>query len=426
MNKKEIAQIFGLKPKEAYEFLASKKLKPTFSYTELKKEAHTRAFSVAKALKLDLLSDIHKSLQEALKKGKPFKEFKTELEPILKKHGWWGETEVTNPNTGEVKKIHVGAARLKTIYETNIRVAYNTGRYIHLQKAKKSVYWMYVSALLETTRQKHRLLHGTVLKSSHPFWQNNYPPNGYNCKCKVRAYTKKELEKRGLKVVEEDIKDIADKGWEYNPGKAGQKRLKEIWKEKIQKAPKELAQKSRQELELFELYEKAFDSDKDIQTIMLANMPKMQIKKDLMIPARYNTKEETIYFKDLPYIKTIRHESAHHLDNITSFVSKELQKSLKKDTALWKLKKEEIIKMLKLYPKDIAIQDLFYLSSKGEIGYKTRKLSYLTDDKIHKEAFANFFEIYLSQDERIEILQKYFKYSYTKFLNILKAIKEQL
>lgn len=426
MNKKELTQIFGMEPKEAYEFLASKKLKPTFSYTELKKEAHTRAFSVAKAMKLDLLSDIYKSLQDALKKGKPFKEYKTELEPTLKKHGWWGETEVTNPKTGEIKKIHVGAARLKTIYETNIRVAYNTGRYIHLQKAQKSVYWMYVSALLETTRQKHRLLHGTVLKRSHPFWQNNYPPNGYNCKCKVRAYTKKELEKRGIKPSEGDVEDIADKGWEYNPGKAGYERLKEIWRQKIQNAPKELAKKSLEELELFELYEKAFEHNKDIQTIMLANMPQFQ-KRAIENKARYVVSNQTIEYSTLPNIQILRHESGHHLDNILGFISKELHKPLKKDIAIWQLKKDDIIELLKRYKDDIYLQDLFYLSSKGKVGYiQTRKPGYLTEDKIHKEAFANFFEIHLSQDERVEILQKYFKYSYTKFLKILKTIKEHL
>ncbi|WOE69103.1 phage minor head protein [Hydrogenimonas thermophila] len=426
MNKKELAQIFGMEPKEAYEFLASKGLKPTFSYTELKKEAHTRAFSVAKAMKLDLLSDIHTSLQDALKKGKPFKEWKTELKPTLKKLGWWGETEVTNPATGEVKKIYIGAGRLKTIYETNIRVAYNVGRYAHQQKAGKAVYWMYVSALLETTREKHRLLHGTVFERSHPFWQNNYPPNGYNCKCKVRAYTKKQLEQRGIKPVEGDVEDIADKGWEYNPGKAGQERLKELWRQKIRNAPGGLGEKSRQELELFSAFERAFENDKDIQTIMLANMPQFQ-KSAIKNTARYVVPLQTIEYNTIPTIQVMRHESAHHLDNIAGFISKELQKTLKKDIAIWQLKKDEIIELLKRYEDDIYLQDLFYLSSKGKIGYiQTREPEYLTEDKIHKEAFANFFEIHLSQDKRVEILQKYFKYSYTKFLKILKAIKEHL
>lgn len=210
---------FQKTPDEIVNYLKNKGLKSTFSYKELQKEAHDKAFTVAKVMRTDLLSDIHESLLDSLKTGKNFEAWKKSIIPTLEKKGWWGTQEITNPKTGEIKKVIINSNRLKTIYDTNMRVAYQKQRYEEMMKLPSSTYWMYRSALLENTRDSHRKLHGSVFHRDHEFWQENYPPNDWNCKCTVTAHSKKDIDKRGLTPIEGKIESIAGKDWAYNVGK---------------------------------------------------------------------------------------------------------------------------------------------------------------------------------------------------------------
>ncbi|PLY08392.1 MAG: phage head morphogenesis protein [Arcobacter sp.] len=209
---------FTKPPEEIINYLKNKGFKLTFDYDEMIKEAHHKTFTVAKVTRADLLNDIHGALTDALKDGKNFKQFKKDILPTLKKKGWWGEQEIINPKTGEIKKVLIGSRRLKTIFDTNMRVAYQQYRYKQMMQLPLSTYWMYRSALLENTREKHRDLHRTVLPRDHSFWSTNYPPNDWNCKCSVTAHSEKDLEKRGLNIYKGKIKGIASKDWAYNVG----------------------------------------------------------------------------------------------------------------------------------------------------------------------------------------------------------------
>lgn len=212
-----ISYDFTKEPKELVEYLKQKGLKLTFNYEEMMHEAHHKAFTVAKVTKLDLLSDIHTSLQVALKEGKLFPQWKDELKPTLKEKGWWGEVEAIDPRTGEVKNIFVGSRRLKNIYDTNMRTAYAKARYeSHIDSDAE--YLRYVSLLEGNRRISHRAKHGIILPKTDPWWNINYPPNAWGCKCKAQAVTSVEMKARGLEVSQRPP-NIADKDWAYNPGK---------------------------------------------------------------------------------------------------------------------------------------------------------------------------------------------------------------
>lgn len=210
---------FQKTPQSIVDYLKNKQLTLTYNHYELLKQAHDKAFTVAKVTRMDLLNDIHKSLVDALKTGKNFEAWKKSIIPTLEKKGWWGTQEITNPKTGEIKKVIINSNRLKKIYTINTRVAYQKQRYEEMMKLPLSTYWMYRSALLENTRDSHRKLHGSVFHRDHEFWQENYPPNDWNCKCTVTAHSKKDIEKRGLTPIEGKIESIAGKDWNYNVGK---------------------------------------------------------------------------------------------------------------------------------------------------------------------------------------------------------------
>ena len=209
---------FGLTPEAVLEYLRGKGYTLTFDYDELIKEAHHKAFTVAKVTKLDLLEDIHASLLDAMQNGTGFREWKEKITPVLKEKGWHGEVDSINEETGEVKTIYVGSRRLRNIFKTNTRVAYNVGRYRQQRSLKSAVYWCYSAVMDAVTRPSHSERHNTVLHRDDPWWKINYPPNGWGCRCKVRAYTLAQVLKRGWKVLTDMPSNIAEKDWDYDIG----------------------------------------------------------------------------------------------------------------------------------------------------------------------------------------------------------------
>ncbi len=228
---------FGLTPKEVMEYLQSKGYKLTFDYDDISKEAHHKAFTVAKITNLSLLEDVHAALLEAMKSGQGFKEFKEQIKPVLQEKGWWGEVESINQETGEVKNIYVGSRRLRHIFKTNLRVAYNVGRYRQQKQLPVSEYWRYSAVLDRNTRLAHSQKHNMILHKDDAWWSTNYPPNDHGCRCKVRAYSKRQIEKRGWKISRKTPENIASKDWDYNIGAAASKELDKYLKKKEKESP---------------------------------------------------------------------------------------------------------------------------------------------------------------------------------------------
>jgi len=240
---------FNLPPIKAIKYLKNKQPELHFDYDEIMHEAHHKAFTVAKVTKLNLLNDIFKSLQNAQKRGIPYEQWKKELIPTLKKHGWWGNIEVTNPETGEIKEIYVGSRRLKTIFYTNTRVAYNVGRWQHQMQLKEAVYLRYVAILDNKVRPSHAKNHGVVRHRDDPFWKSHYPPNGWNCRCRVQAYSLKQLKKRGLKDgLYKPSFTIAHKDWNYDVRYQSKEQLLKYSKEAIKSIAPSIGLKTKEEL----------------------------------------------------------------------------------------------------------------------------------------------------------------------------------
>ena len=209
---------FTLPPREAYDYLKGKGYKLSFHYDELAGPAHHLAFTVAKVTRLDLLADLHTSLLAAQRAGTPFAKWLADLKPTLQEKGWWGTKDIIDPRSGEVKQVYIGSRRLRHIFQTNMRVSYNVGRYKKQRRLTQSVYWRYTSLLLPTSREAHTRMHGVVLHRDNPFWRRNYPPNGHGCKCKVWALSRRELQRRGLSPRPDTPADIAEKDWAYDVG----------------------------------------------------------------------------------------------------------------------------------------------------------------------------------------------------------------
>lgn len=183
-------------PKEALDYLKRKALKPAYSYRDVWNEEHAAAFTVAKAMQVDVLQDVKDAVEEAIAEGMPFKSFQKELRPILEAKGWWGRATMLDPITGEIREAQLGSARrLKTIYDTNIGQAYRAGAWERGQESEAHPYIMYRVGPSRNHREEHLAWDGLILPKDDPFWNTHAPKNGWGCKCYLRFLSRASFER---------------------------------------------------------------------------------------------------------------------------------------------------------------------------------------------------------------------------------------
>lgn len=175
---------------------------------------HARAFTVAKAMRFDLLDDIRRAVDAAQAEGLTFAQFRAELEPALRARGWWGKQEMVDPVTGRKRIAQLGSPRrLRIIYDTNIRMAGARGRWERIERlADRMPYLRYVATLDARTRPEHAAWGGrggspVVLPVNHAWWRTHYPPNGWHCRCTVVQLGEDDLERLGLSVSPDPVVD---------------------------------------------------------------------------------------------------------------------------------------------------------------------------------------------------------------------------
>jgi SPP1 gp7 family putative phage head morphogenesis protein len=144
------------------------------------------------------------------------------------------------------------------IYQQNLQTAYMAGRYQAMTEgAWATPYWQYVAVMDSRTRPAHSALNGRIWRYNDPIWNTLYPPNGWNCRCRISPMSKQSAERKGLQVEDsanlletrtvpagknadgsqryadvtgiktgryddngQEVVMLPDAGWSYNPGKA--------------------------------------------------------------------------------------------------------------------------------------------------------------------------------------------------------------
>lgn len=233
---------FARPPEEVLRFFKTKGLKPSWSWRDVMLDEHAYAFTVAKSAGYDVLADIRAAVDKAIEERQDFHDFARELTPILQRKGWWGRGKAIDPDTGKPVTVRLGSpARLKLIYEANIRTAYAAGEWERSWRTKRVLpYLEYVITTSLDKRPEHLAWVGTVLPVEDPWWETHFPPNGWNCKCRTRQISaadaesranfgerpidfgsRFEVNKRTGEVME--VPNGIDAGWNNNPGKARMK-----------------------------------------------------------------------------------------------------------------------------------------------------------------------------------------------------------
>lgn len=234
---------------------------------------------MAKLARLDVLQDIRDGVQRALDSGEAEAAFKKRMGALLQQKGWWGKKIVVGAD-GQAEVVQEGSPRrLSTIYRTNLQSAYMAGRWQQFEAdADEAPFVQYIAIMDGRTRPGHAKFNGKVFRIDDPAFKVIAPPNGFNCRCRIRNLDARELAARGLRVedraaiVERELpvapvtnkrtgelqpeklvqrgvsipdpdrpgKTVtlwADRGWDYNPGAAGLEHMQRLVADKAAQAP---------------------------------------------------------------------------------------------------------------------------------------------------------------------------------------------
>ena len=228
--------VFSEAPEEVTPDFDAKDAQPTFDWREFAPHEHATSFTVAKSAGFDILDDVRRATRDAIGKYGSYGDFVDDLEPILRRKGWWGRQIVNGPNGSEL--VQLGSLkRLRTIYWANVNTARAAGEWERIQRTKRGLpYLIYELSVAERRRPEHMNWVGIILPVDDPFWTTHYPPNGWLCQCRVRQISRREAESLGYdpqasgphvvtrswtnKVTGErfDVPEGIDPGWQSNPG----------------------------------------------------------------------------------------------------------------------------------------------------------------------------------------------------------------
>lgn len=191
----------GVKPEAALEFWKDRAKLTWPEAKALAGGAKQRAFYVTGLARQDLVNLVSDGIQAALEDGETLPQFKARILAAIQSQGWHDH-------------------RVETIFRTNLQSAYAAGRYKKMQAVKASrPYWQYLAVMDRRVRPSHAVLHDKVYPADHEFWNSNYPPNGFRCRCAVVTLSERQVKAQGLAVEKEmpkaDIWTDPKTGMEY-------------------------------------------------------------------------------------------------------------------------------------------------------------------------------------------------------------------
>lgn len=221
-------EIFNQPFKEQIDFFTQKRGKPTKVWLDALRGTHDRAFVIAGATDLAMLSDFQTALASAMEQGTTFADFQKDFDRITAQYGWAYKGE--------------RGWRTRVIFETNLRTSHMAGRLKQMRDPdvlKLRPFWEYrhgETRKPKSPRAQHVAWHGRCLAHDDPFWKTHFPPNDWHCSCGVRSRSMRDLQRIGKDgpdpspaILTKPMKDpLTGKlieqpqgigyGWDYAPG----------------------------------------------------------------------------------------------------------------------------------------------------------------------------------------------------------------
>jgi hypothetical protein len=193
---------------------------PTERWDSLRGSDQAWAFTVAGVMQADVLADIQAAVQKFIDEGGDYKDFKKTFDDAIARTG-------------------LGALapwRARLVLNQNISNAYQAGRYARQEDPEYqriAPYREYAHGFSDKPRAAHLALDGFVARTADPIWATIFPPNGYNCSCRVFTLTQGQFDRGnytlsdplpsvegdnfGVRLPNGEVLPIASPGFEQAP-----------------------------------------------------------------------------------------------------------------------------------------------------------------------------------------------------------------
>lgn len=167
---------------EAAEWFGDKIPIPADKLDSLSAEDRRKAFRIAGVTELEVVQTVHGSIDDAIRTGKPFDQWKREVKKEL--NGRWAPD----------------GWLLETVFRTNVQTAYNTGRYEQLFDPDVTAVrpFMVFDAVDDTkTTKTCKDRDGVVKGHDDPYIQDNWPPLHHRCRSGWRSLRRSQADAAG-------------------------------------------------------------------------------------------------------------------------------------------------------------------------------------------------------------------------------------
>jgi len=182
----------------ALEYLKRKGVTTSWNWYDVWSRQHAAAFTIAKTVRIEQVALTKAAIEKALADGLTQRQFMALHEELYKRAGY-------SP---------LAPWRYGVIYRTNMQAAYSAGRWRAIEALGRP--WLqYVAVRDSKTRETHAALDGKIARLDDKVWDKIAPPNGFNCRCRLRPLTSNQA--KGIKKLPDGFPDA---GFDYNPAKA--------------------------------------------------------------------------------------------------------------------------------------------------------------------------------------------------------------
>lgn len=152
---------------------------------------------------------------------KTYHELKESAERLLRPDGSLKPFSEFYQDTLKVRDKY-NKAWLKAEYNYAVRTADAAARWAEIEKDKEHIDLLYETVGDSNVRPDHAALEGVCLPVDDPFWAIAYPPNGWNCRCRVLRVAKgSHPYSNSGEATEAFMESTSGKSelFRYNPGK---------------------------------------------------------------------------------------------------------------------------------------------------------------------------------------------------------------